>query len=97
MAQAVRIALNARPLPSAPCHCDPLCENFVDDDAAGVMHIIDFEYGGMNDPMWDLADLSVEAGLDAAAEHELLAAYFGDVAPTPAPNRWCVAGSDSGV
>ena len=30
-AQAVRAALSARPLPVAPCHCDPLCENFVDD------------------------------------------------------------------
>ena len=63
---------------------DPLCENFVDDAAAGVMRIVDFEYGGMNDPMWDIGDLSVEAGLDASKEAELVDAYFGDEAPSPA-------------
>ena len=83
-AQGVRAALNARPLPSAPCHCDPLCENFVDDAVADAMRIVDFEYGGMNDPMWDLGDLSVEAGLETAAEQALLDAYFGDTAPTAA-------------
>ena len=83
-AQGVRAALNAHALPSAPCHCDPLCENFVDDDASGVMRIIDFEYGGMNDPLWDLADLSVEAGLDADAEDALIGAYFSGAAPTAA-------------
>jgi len=84
MAEDVRAALNARPLPSAPCHCDPVCENFVDDADAGVMRILDFEYAGMNDPMWDLGDLSVEAGLDDAAEEAFLAAYFGDVPPSEA-------------
>ena len=29
-AEAVRAALNARPLPIKPCHCDPLAENFLD-------------------------------------------------------------------
>ena len=48
------------------------------------MRIIDFEYGGMNDPLWDLADLSVEAGLDAATEAQLILAYFGATPPTPA-------------
>jgi thiamine kinase-like enzyme len=81
-AQGVRAALAARPLPSAPCHCDPLCENFIDDAEAGRMWIIDFEYGGMNDPMWDLGDLSVEAGLDAAREEELLEGYFSGTPPS---------------
>jgi|EP01047_Picozoa_sp_COSAG01_P075456 thiamine kinase-like enzyme len=76
-AQGVRQALDARkPLPCAPCHCDPLCENFIDDAEGGVMRIVDFEYAGMNDPLWDLGDLSVEAGLDAVLESELLGAYF---------------------
>jgi len=81
-AQAVRAALSARPLPVAPCHCDPLCENFVDDAESGAMRIVDFEYAGMCDPLWDVADLSVEAGLDAAKEAELLRAYFGGATPT---------------
>ncbi len=72
---AVRAALAARPLPLAPCHCDPLCENFL--DTGERMWIVDWEYSGMNDPMWDLGDLSVEAGFDAAQEEEMLLAYFG--------------------
>lgn len=79
-AEAVRAALAAAPLPLAPCHCDPLCENFLDTGTA--MWIVDWEYSGMNDPMWDLGDLSVEAGFDAAQEQEMLRAYFGgDPAP----------------
>jgi len=30
----------------------------------------------MNDPMWDLGDLSVEAGFDGAQDGELLQGYF---------------------
>ena len=41
------------------------------------MWIVDWEYSGMNDPMWDLGDLSVEAGFDAAQEAEMMQAYFG--------------------
>jgi thiamine kinase-like enzyme len=74
-AQAVRAALAAHPLPLVPCHCDPLCENFL--DTGERMWIVDWEYSGMNDPMWDLGDLSVEAGFDAAQDEELLTAYFG--------------------
>lgn len=41
------------------------------------MWIVDWEYSGMNDPMWDLGDLSVEAEMDTEQEAELLHAYFG--------------------
>lgn len=74
-AAPVKSALEANPVPLAPCHCDPLCENFLDDGAR--MWIIDWEYSGMNDPMWDLGDLSVEAGLTPAQDKDMLAAYFG--------------------
>ncbi len=73
-AQTVRAALSTHPLPLVPCHCDPLCENFL--DTGTRMWIVDWEYSGMNDPMWDLGDLSVEAGFDAAQDEELLTAYF---------------------
>jgi thiamine kinase-like enzyme len=73
-AGAVRAALGAHPLPLAPCHCDPLCENFLDTGAR--MWIVDWEYSGMNDPMWDLGDLSVEGGFSPAQDEEMLAAYF---------------------
>ena len=45
------------------------------------MWIVDYEYSGMNDSLWDLGDLSVEAGLTQAQDQELLTAYFG-AAPT---------------
>jgi thiamine kinase-like enzyme len=78
-AEAVRAALNAHPLPNVSCHCDPLCENFL--DTGHRMWMVDWEYCGMNDPMWDLADLVVEGNFDAAQEEELIHAYFGG-APT---------------
>lgn len=74
-AENVRAALAAHPVALAPCHCDPLAENFL--DTGERMWIVDWEYSGMNDPMWDLGDLSVEGAFDAGAEEAMLAAYFG--------------------
>ena len=71
----VKEALAARPAPLAPCHCDPLSENFLDDGER--MWIVDWEYSGMNDPLWDLGDLAVEARMSPALEEEMLRAYFG--------------------
>jgi thiamine kinase-like enzyme len=80
-AGAVRAALAARPATLAPCHCDPLCENFL--DTGTRMWLVDWEYSGMNDPLWDLGDLAVEAEFGPEQEREMLAAYFGG-APSPA-------------
>jgi len=80
-AEPVKAALAANPMPLAPCHCDPLCENFLDD--GDKMWIVDWEYSGMNDPLWDVGDLSVEAGMDTLQEMDLMRAYFGGD-PTPA-------------
>ncbi len=74
-AETVRAALSAHPLPLKPCHCDPLCENFL--DTGETMWIVDWEYSGMNDPMWDLGDLSVEGGFDEDMDRRLIEAYFG--------------------
>lgn len=80
-AEAVRAALSAHPLPSVACHCDPLCENFL--DTGERMWIVDWEYSGMNDPMWDLGDLCIEGGFGPEQEEEMIRAYFSG-APTPA-------------
>ena len=69
----VRKALDANPGELAPCHCDPLCENFL--DTGETMWIVDWEYSGMNDPLWDLGDLSVEAGFNDAQDREMMEAY----------------------
>ena len=74
-AETVRAALDAHPLPLVACHCDPLCENFL--DTGRRMWLVDWEYSGMNDPMWDLGDLAVEGQFDAAQEEEMIRAYFG--------------------
>jgi len=80
-AQPIKQVLADNPAPLAPCHCDPLCENFLDD--GDVMWVIDWEYSGMNDPLWDLGDLSVEAGFSQAQDMEMLQAYF-DAEPSEA-------------
>ena len=77
-AATVRAALERHPAALTACHCDPLCENFLDDGSR--TWIVDWEYSGMNDPMWDLGDLSVEAGFDAAMDERLLTAYFDGLA-----------------
>jgi thiamine kinase-like enzyme len=74
-ADTVRSALAAHPLPLVACHCDPLCENFL--DTGDRMWIVDWEYSGMNDPLWDLGDLSVEGKFDAVQDEEMIRAYFG--------------------
>jgi len=74
-AEPIKALLSTVDTPLAPCHCDPLCENFLDDGT--VMWIVDWEYSGMNDPLWDLGDLSVEAGMNAAQDQQMLVAYFG--------------------
>src|SRR5438093_1430295 len=69
-AERVRAALNERPAALRPCHCDPLAENFL--DTGTRIFIIDWEYAGNNDPMWDLGDVSVEAGFGPDQDAALL-------------------------
>lgn len=78
-AEKVRAALARHPLPLKPCHCDPLAENFL--DTGTRMVVVDWEYAGNNDPMWDLGDLSVEAGFGPDQDAAELEAYFEGQAP----------------
>ncbi|WP_020594588.1 phosphotransferase [Kiloniella laminariae] len=75
-------------LPLAPCHCDPLSENFLDD--GNKMWIVDWEYSGMNDPLWDLGDLSVEAEFSEEQDHALLLAYWGEEPPAEVVGRMVI-------
>ncbi len=77
-AEVIRAVLAKKPALLAPCHCDPLCENFL--DTGERVWIVDWEYSGMNDPMWDLGDLSVEGAFSESQDEELLRAYFGGAA-----------------
>ena len=71
----IKTHLDNNPVALKPCHCDPLCENFLDNGKR--MWIVDWEYSGMNDPYWDLADLSVEAGFNKTQDEEMMSAYEG--------------------
>jgi thiamine kinase-like enzyme len=62
-----------------PCHNDLLNANFIDDGQR--LRIVDWEYAGMGDPFFDLANFSVNHELGEAENHALLAAYLGDVRP----------------
>ena len=78
-AKAVRRALEASPAVLAPCHNDPWPGNFV--DAGERLYLIDWEFSGMNDPMWDLADLSVEAGFDPEQDRTMMEAHHAGPVP----------------
>jgi thiamine kinase-like enzyme len=62
------------PQPLHPCHNDLLNANFIDDGAA--LRIVDWEYAGMGDVFFDLANFSVNHELDDAQNRILLAEYF---------------------
>ena len=59
-----------------PCHNDLLNANFLDD---GAVRIVDWEYAGMGDRFFDLANFSINHEFDAAANAALLDAYFGEL------------------
>jgi thiamine kinase-like enzyme len=60
-----------------PCHNDLLNANFLFDGER--LRIVDWEYAGMGDRFFDLANFSINHELDAEASAALLAAYAGDV------------------
>jgi thiamine kinase-like enzyme len=84
-AEATRVALESSARPLVPSHCDPLCENFL--DTGERMYVIDYEYSGNNDPMWDLGDLSVEGEFGPEQDAALLRAYFGGEPPADEVGR----------
>lgn len=59
-----------------PCHNDALCENWVK-SGYGRMYLIDWEYAGMNDGLWDLAEVSIEAAYGHSHDELFLTEYFG--------------------
>lgn len=68
-----------------PCHNDPLCENWILQNNE-KMYLIDWEYAGMNDPMWDLADIAIEANFSREQEEQLLQLYLERM-PMPSESK----------
>ncbi len=72
---AIKAEIDAvKDIKKVPCHNDPLCENWVVSE--GKMYLIDWEYAGMNDGMWDVADVSIEANFNDAQDALLLEKYL---------------------
>ena len=63
-------------VPLAPCHNDLLAANFIRDGER--VWLVDWEYAGMGDPFFDLANFAVNNGLDEEGEAALLDAYGAD-------------------
>jgi len=71
------------PVDLRPCHNDLVAPNFL--DVGNRFLVLDWEYSGMNDPMFDLAALAAEADLTLEDEQHLFASYFpGGVPPLDA-------------
>ena len=68
-------AFAASPEPSVPCHNDLLAANFLRN--GDRLHLLDWEYAGMNDRAFDLGNLAVNNGLGSEAEEHLVTAYHG--------------------
>lgn len=70
----IRGALAGHPEPLVSCHNDLLAENFLWDGTS--VHIIDFEYSGMNEPSFELGNLAAESSVTDPVLDELIAAYW---------------------
>jgi thiamine kinase-like enzyme len=79
---AARIAAVRGPRPLRPCHNDLLNANFILEDER--LWIVDWEYAGMGDVFFDLANFSVNHEFGAEEDDELLGRYFGVRTPTDA-------------
>ena len=76
--------------PKVPCHNDSLVGNWVL-DGDGRLYLIDWEYSGMNEAMWDLSCLSIEADYTEQNDSDLLAAYYGREATVEEKKRFIAA------
>ncbi|MEP7356713.1 MAG: choline/ethanolamine kinase family protein [Anaerolineales bacterium] len=64
--------------PACPCHNDLLNENFLLETHSGELRLLDWEYAGMGDLTFDLANLSAQHDFGPVEDQALLQAYFGD-------------------
>lgn len=64
-------------------HNDLLAANILDD--GNRLWLIDWEYGGYNSPLFDLAGLASNNGLSESQEQAMLEQYFSGVSD----KRWC--------
>jgi thiamine kinase-like enzyme len=75
---AAEVALTLFPFSPAPCHNDLLNANFI---LGEKLYILDWEYAGMGDLFFDLANFSNNHELSSAEDQLLLDCYFGSISP----------------
>jgi thiamine kinase-like enzyme len=73
LADSIESAMARNRPRNVACHNDFLSENFLDDGEK--IWIIDWEYGGMGDPYFDLGDFAVEHPFSREQEKMIIAQY----------------------
>lgn len=81
-AAQIEAALQGADHSPVPCHNDLLAGNFILD--ADRLWVVDWEYAGMGNRYFDLANFAVNNELGESEQEQLLAAYFGE---PPLPHR----------
>jgi thiamine kinase-like enzyme len=81
----IELALLSAPTALQPCHNDLLNANFIDDGQR--IRIVDWEYAGMGDVFFDLANFSVNHELTPDEDEAFLSAYDGDRPRSDRPAR----------
>ncbi|MBA4603107.1 phosphotransferase [Thermoactinomyces mirandus] len=71
----IKAMYDAMQVPLVPCHNDTLPDNFVKSGDDRI-YLIDWEYAGLNDPVWDLAAYSLESSFTEREEELFLSFYF---------------------
>ncbi len=74
---AARIEVRRSTDAHVPCHNDLLNANFLEDGER--LWIVDWEYAGMGDRFFDLANFAINHELDDEASRAFLEAYFGEL------------------
>ena len=77
-------ALSKDPYTPTPCHDDLLNLNWLEEEVPGELgeiRLLDWEYAGMGDPLYDLANFSSHHGLNDGQIRFLLDEYFGGASP----------------
>jgi thiamine kinase-like enzyme len=78
--EPARLALLRNPMPRIACHVDPNPANFLR-AADGRLFLIDWEFAATEEPLWDLAGVTMEAEIDAEMAR-------AEIEPLIGPAQW---------
>jgi thiamine kinase-like enzyme len=86
VAQRIQAALSKQPVALVPCNNDLLAENFIDDGR--MLRLVDYEYGGNNDPCFELGNICNENDFAPQQFEQLCTAYFGQASTSKIARMW---------